>query len=122
MEQEKSSSTSRIRVKSNFSIEDILSRPDKNEYENQLMKRKSLQNSYSLFYGTTKPYQSEAKLFAQLDKSVEKNEINNITEDQDHETNSEVTSDDGNSSVHSEFSVFEAGLKLKIVPIHLKWN
>lgn len=103
---EKVENPTAIRVKNSFSIENILSRPDKSENQRKMMRQNPFENNHVLFYGsaisesenlTSDFVKSEEAKFIEHERSFD------IADNEDHETNSEAASDDGNSSVHSEF-------------------
>lgn len=95
---EKLENPTAIRVKNNFSIENILSRPENCESLQRPVRQNTFQNNHILFFEN------------QVKKSEEKVPDNQI-DNEDNETNSEAASDDGNSSVHSKCqSINEGGV------------
>lgn len=120
---EKIENPTAIRVKNNFSIENILSRPDKSENQKRLIRQNPFQNNHVLFYGNSSQQihnlnvLNSTKLIKsdEIAKKTENYEMTlDNTDSEDHDANSEVASDDGNSSVHSELtriiSVFNADI------------
>lgn len=97
-----------IRVKNSFLIEDILSRPDNSsESQRRLERQNPFQNNHVLFYGssvnhlqTVHGINSTSVVKSDV-KDTESHDVD-VTDNEDHETMSEIASDDGNSSVHSE--------------------
>lgn len=120
---EKIENPTAIRVKNSFSIENILSRPDKSENQKRLIRQNPFQNNHVLFYGNSSQ-QIHSLNVLNSTKLIKSDEITKKTENyemtldntdsEDHDANSEVASDDGNSSVHSELkriiSVFNADI------------
>lgn len=98
---EKVENLTETRVKNSFSIENILSRPNNIDHQVRTMRQNPYQNNHLLFCGN--PLNSH-----NIDsiKSEEKcqnfDEISDNADNDDHETTSEVASDDGSSSVHSK--------------------
>lgn len=120
---EKIENPTAIRVKNSFSIENILSRPDKSENQKRLIRQNPFQNNHVLFYGNSSQQihnlnvLNSTKLIKsdEITKKTENYEMTlDNTDSEDHDANSEVASDDGNSSVHSELtriiSVFNADI------------
>lgn len=106
---EKVENSTAIRVKNSFSIENILSRPDNSENQRRMMRQNPFQNNHVLFYGNSINPNSNGIETSSLIKCEEKyktiedqGENVDTTDIDDHETNSEAASDDGNSSVHSK--------------------
>lgn len=98
---EKVENPTAIRVKNSFSIENILSRPDNSEHQVRMMRQNPFQNNHVLFYG--KPMNSsDIESIKSEEKCQNFDENSDNVDNDDHETNSEVASDDGNSSVHSK--------------------
>lgn len=95
-----------VRVKNSFSIENILSRPDKSESQRRLVRQNPFQNNSILFYENPHPDN-----FVELSSASGENVSRKIrnpeplmdkSDNEDRDTISECASDDGNSSVHSE--------------------
>ncbi|CRK96279.1 CLUMA_CG009701, isoform A [Clunio marinus] len=105
---EKSEKPTEIRSKNSFSIENILSRPDNNEDQKRFARQNPFQNNHVLFYANHVNCASELN----SDKLTTSGESSKLHDDhelsldendnEDHETNSEATSDDGTLSLHSE--------------------
>lgn len=103
------------RVKNSFSIENILSRPDNCENnQKRMMRQNAFQNNHVLFYDNSVNYGDKGLSSRNLVKDEEKlktvqnhdtSSENNYSED--HEMNSDAGSDDGASSVHSEFIILK---------------
>jgi hypothetical protein len=104
---EKVENPTAIRVKNDFSIENILARPDNSENQRRMVRQNPFQNNHVLFYENP-INRSSSEINSNVIKSEEKfktaedqgETLDSIDND---ETNSDVGSDDGNSSVHSEF-------------------
>lgn len=96
-----------IRAKNNFSIENILSRPENCENQRRLMRQNPFQNNHVLFYGNQVDVHQNVKSGNDKESgnkrrvSTVETKFDNI-DNEEHETNSEAASDDGNSSVHSK--------------------
>lgn len=84
---EKVENPTALRVKNSFSIENILSRPE--------TKSQRLHETFSINEGPN--YDNESVLMRNNGERIQ-----NFTDNDDPESNSEAASDDGNSSVHSK--------------------
>jgi hypothetical protein len=96
---EKVESPTALRVKSSFSIENILSRPDaaSSESQKKLLRQNPFQNNHVLFYSNpVSP--SESSSFVKCEERIKTSEEDH---EEDRDTNSDAD-DDGTSSVHSE--------------------
>ena len=103
---EKVENPTAIRVKNDFSIENILSRPDNSDNHRRMMRQNPFENNHVLFYeNQINQSEIESNLMKNEEKlkSVEDHEDISDNIDND-ETNSDAASDDGNSSVHSKFA------------------
>lgn len=96
------------RVKNNFSIENILSRPENCESQRRPMRQNPFQNNHVLFHANQVNNYPNIKSVNDKESGSKRNvsivetRFDNI-DNEDHETNSEAASDDGNSSVHSKW-------------------
>jgi hypothetical protein len=105
---EKVENPTAIRVKNSFSIENILSRPDNSESQRKLIRQNAFQNNHVLFYNNQVNHNDNlsglnSSNLMRSEERLKKIEVQeDVTDNEDHETNSEAASDDGNSSVHSE--------------------
>jgi hypothetical protein len=94
--------------KNNFSIENILSRPDNNLRENRevrsvkFMRQNPFQNNHVLFnqnnFMFNKNTQELKKASDSEIKLEEENRLEIVENSDDHESHSEIASDDGNSN------------------------
>lgn len=90
-----------IRLKNSFSIENILSRPDNCDSQRKLMRQNPFENNHVLFRENLANHENAIQSDEKIIIKDSKSNLDNF-DDEDHETNSEAASDDGNSSVHSE--------------------
>lgn len=104
---EKVENPTAIRAKNSFSIENILSRPDNVENRRNLIRPHDFQSSHVMFYESPVNHcdmtAEEGLESGKRMKTAESEMASEGTDNEDHETNSEAASDDGNSSVHSEW-------------------
>lgn len=107
---EKVENPTAIRVKNSFSIENILSRPDNSDNQRKLIRQNPFQNNHVLFYENSDHHELSGRSSAKiLKKDKIDNHENSLdkTDSENQDTFSEAASDDGNSSVHSKFLIFE---------------
>lgn len=105
---ENSTSANQARRKNNFSIENILARPDSNLRENRIdvrtvkfMRQNPFQNNHVLFNHNTFVNNSnvhELRKSSENEIKVEESHLDIVESSDDHETRSENASDDGNSN------------------------
>lgn len=91
-----------VRVKSSFSIENILSRPDNNDYQRKLQRQNPFHNNHVLFNNQVpNNYLMNDSLDLSRNEMKYEDKVCD-REDQIDTDESEIASDDGNASNHSE--------------------
>ena len=106
-----------VRVKNSFSIENILSRPDRVEQRRKLYRMNPFENNHVLFNGTSNINNNNKHLMdfnqtnlqnsenhESFDRKIENDEESEEFDD-DHETSSEVLSNDGSEHNNCKFKV-----------------
>lgn len=117
-----------VRVKSSFSIENILSRPDRVEQRRKLYRMNPFENNHVLFHGGSNNINNSnnnnnkhlmdfnqtnlqnSENHESFDRKIEKDEESEEFED-DHETSSEVLSNDGSEHNNCKF-VFNTNVNM----------